>query len=70
MDNKLNENIFVKAKNQIFGIFIVTIISGLGMNFLFMFTINQTVNQMNENYIRLENKIENINEKLFRINTK
>lgn len=57
------KTIFITLRNQVLGIAIATCIGGLGMNTLFMFTINDTVNDLRQENALLRADLKESNEK-------
>lgn len=62
------ETIIKTLRNQILIIAITTCLGGLGMNFLFMFTINDTINRIQSTQDKQGEKIETLTQKYYELN--
>lgn len=72
------KTLFQQLRNQVFATVVAACLAGLGMNFIFMFTINDTVNdlrkenadirtEMRENYRDLNEKVEAVQKQIYTI---
>lgn len=57
------KGVFITLRNQVLAIAIATCLGGLGMNMLFMFTINDTVNGLRQDNITLKQELKESDQK-------